>query len=68
MRVLFGEAEMFTLRGANAYRLGYVSGDFTHYGAKFREEVYSQAGEFADNGAWRCGEMVQQLEQGKANY
>jgi hypothetical protein len=54
--------------GDHAYRLGYVSGDFTYFEAKFREEVSSQAGAFADNGAWRCGEMVQLLEQGKANY
>jgi hypothetical protein len=39
MRVLFGEAEMITLRDDNAYRLGYVSGDFTYFEAKFREEV-----------------------------
>jgi len=54
--------------GDGAYRLGYVSGDFTYFEAQFREEVFSAVGNLAGEAGWQCDEMVERLEHGELSY
>jgi hypothetical protein len=54
--------------GADGYRLGYVSGDFTYFEAHFREELFRQVGAPPATGEWRCDTMVERLQQGGMIY
>lgn len=55
------------LGGAEGYRLGYVSGDFTYFNSNLRQEIYSQAGEMPLAG-WSCTELISEFEAGERNY
>jgi hypothetical protein len=53
--------------GADYYRLGYVSGQFTYFEADFQTEVYAQAGE-PPSTRWKCEELVAKFETGELIY
>ena len=54
--------------GDGGYRLGYMSGDFTYFEAKFRTQVYGQVGEPPAGEVWQCDAMVERLQRGDVSY
>jgi len=51
----------------DAYRLGYVSGEFTYSESEFFTQIYSQSGD-PDQGEWDCETLVRRLQAGGILY
>ena len=53
--------------GADFYRLGYVSGNFTYFEADFLAETFAQAGA-VPAGSWNCDDQVEQFQTSTLSY
>ena len=53
--------------GADYYRLGYISGDFTYFDSDFRVDTYAQAGDIPVGG-WACDEWRARFQAKELNY